>query len=104
MAGVAQEYHVLVMVNPSWIRGNYYFCVNINLGEEMVRQLPPWISASYMTMDSIQCCRMQRTHIQHSKENGFSKIMCFKDTYAYIFFLIYMILKFIIDNLTAPMV
>ena len=41
MAGVAQEYHVLVMVNPSWIRGNHYFCVNINLGEEMARQLPP---------------------------------------------------------------
>ena len=41
MAGVAQEYHVLITVNPSWNRGSYYFCVNINLGEEMVRQLPP---------------------------------------------------------------
>ena len=41
MAGVAQEYHVLVTVNPSWKRGSYYFCVNINLGEEMVGQLPP---------------------------------------------------------------
>ena len=41
VAGVAQEYHVLVTVNPSWIRGNYYFCFNINLGEEMAGQLPP---------------------------------------------------------------
>ena len=41
MARVAQEYHVLVTVNPSWKRGSYYFCVNINLGEEMAGQLPP---------------------------------------------------------------
>ena len=41
MARVAQEYHVLVTVNPSWNRGSYYFCVNINLVEEMAGQLPP---------------------------------------------------------------
>ena len=41
MARVAQEYHVLLTVNPSWNRGSYYFCVNINLGEEMAGQLPP---------------------------------------------------------------
>ena len=35
MAGVGQEY--IILKN----RGGYYFCVNINLGEEMARQLPP---------------------------------------------------------------
>ena len=35
MAGVGQEYIIFKK------RGGYYFCVNINLGEEMAGQLPP---------------------------------------------------------------
>ena len=34
MAGVGQEYIIFKK------RGGYYFCVNINLGEEMNGQLP----------------------------------------------------------------
>ena len=37
MAGVGQEYIIFLKNN----RGGYYFCVNINLGEEMAGQLPP---------------------------------------------------------------
>ena len=37
MDGVGQEYIILLKNN----RGGYYFCVNVNLGEEMAKQLPP---------------------------------------------------------------
>ena len=37
MAGVGQEY-IIFKKNK---RGGYYFCVHINLGEEMAGQLPP---------------------------------------------------------------
>ena len=64
MARVAQEYHVLVTVNPSWKRGSYYFCVNINLGEEMVGQLPP-LDLSFIYDDGFYpVLSYESTHIQ----------------------------------------